>query len=180
MNTLADKRITADVTAWRHARAIALLPLMNTVLIPSGLLVLRPATLPAASMGQVATALLGATLIVMGAALVAHCIGLFVRLGRGTLAPWDPTCELVSAGAYRFSRNPMKAGLFLVLAGEALLTQSTAVAAWFACFVVVNVVYIRWHEEPGLERRFGERYRAYRARVPRWWPRLRSLLPGTR
>jgi protein-S-isoprenylcysteine O-methyltransferase Ste14 len=72
----------------------------------------------------------------------------------------------------------MKGGLFLVLAGEALVTQSSAIAAWLACFAVVNVVYIRWHEEPGLERRFGERYRDYCARVPRWWPSFRSRLPG--
>jgi protein-S-isoprenylcysteine O-methyltransferase Ste14 len=27
-------------------------------------------------------------------------------------------------------------------------------------------------EEPGLERRFGDSYRAYKANVPRWIPRL--------
>jgi protein-S-isoprenylcysteine O-methyltransferase Ste14 len=98
-----------------------------------------------------------------------------VRLGSGTLAPWDPTRELVLAGAYGYSRNPMKGGLFIVLLGEALLARSLPLAAWFACFALVNVVYIRLYEEPGLEARFGDRYRDYRARVPRWWPRLRSL-----
>jgi protein-S-isoprenylcysteine O-methyltransferase Ste14 len=81
---------------------------------------------------------------------------------------------LVNAGAYRYSRNPMKGGLFLVLAGEALLTRSLTLGAWFACFALLNVVYIRLHEEPGLEARFGASYRAYRARVPRWWPQLRT------
>ena len=52
--------------------------------------------------------------------LVVHSIRLFVRLGSGTLAPWDPTQALVTDGAYRYSRNPMKGGLFLILAGEAL------------------------------------------------------------
>jgi protein-S-isoprenylcysteine O-methyltransferase Ste14 len=178
MTTVALRSKPAAVTPWRHTRAIALLPFMNTVVVPSALLGLTGAALPRSETAVLALA--GAALLAGGAALVAHSIHLFIRLGRGTLAPWDPTGELVDAGAYRFSRNPMKTGLFLVLAGEALLTQSTAVTAWFACFVVVNVVYIRWHEEPGLERRFGERYRAYCARVPRWWPRLRSLLPSTR
>ena len=98
-----------------------------------------------------------------------------MRVGSGTLAPWDPTRELVSAGAYRHSRNPMKAGLFLVLAGEALATQSLALTVWFACFAIVNVLYIRLHEEPGLMTRFDARYRDYCARVPRWWPALRTF-----
>jgi protein-S-isoprenylcysteine O-methyltransferase Ste14 len=163
------------VTGWRHARAILLLPLMNTVVIPSLLLMRWPGTALAADPSAVLRICAGTLLSLGGAALVTHSIGLFVRLGRGTLAPWDPTQELVAAGAYRYSRNPMKAGLFLVLAGEAVLTASPAVALWLAVFAIVNIVYIRLHEEPGLERRFGERYRDYCARVPRWWPTLRAL-----
>lgn len=161
------------VAARRHVRAIALLPFVNTVAIPSALLVLFPPTQSAEWRG--AAVLAGAVLVACGAALVAHSIALFVRLGRGTFAPWDPTRELVTAGAYRYSRNPMKAGLFLVLAGEALALQSAALAAWFALFALVNVAYIRLHEEPGLAKRFGTRYRDYCSRVPRWWPALRSL-----
>jgi protein-S-isoprenylcysteine O-methyltransferase Ste14 len=122
----------------------------------------------------IAAIVAGIAACIAGAALVAHAVRLFIRLGGGTLAPWDPTRQLVSAGAYAYSRNPMKGGLFLILAGEALLTKTAAVALWFACFVLANVVYIRLHEEPGLAARFGDRYRAYCARVPRWWPRLRS------
>ncbi len=133
------------------------------------------AAVPDAVASALAAAIAGAALLAGGAALVAHCIRLFIRLGRGTLAPWDPTRELVSVGAYRYSRNPMKGGLFLVLAGEAVLTGSSALAVWFVCFAIVNVVYIRLHEEPGLYARFGERYRDYCARVPRWWPTLASL-----
>jgi protein-S-isoprenylcysteine O-methyltransferase Ste14 len=166
---------SAPVAAWRHVRAIALLPFMNTVAIPSVLLLLfPPARAPEWTVVAVAAALAGAALATVGAALVAHCIGLFVRLGSGTLAPWDPARELVSAGAYRYSRNPMKAGLFLVLAGEALATRSVALTAWFVCFAIVNVAYIRLHEEPGLANRFGARYRDYCERVSRWWPGLRA------
>ena len=156
------------VSLWRHVRAIALLPLVNTILIPGALLLVFPPARPLES----TAALAGAALAASGAALVVHCVSLFVRFGAGTLAPWDPTRELVSAGAYRHSRNPMKAGLFLVLAGEALAMQSLALAAWLACFTIVNVLYIRLHEEPALRKRFGSRYSEYCARVPRWWPAL--------
>jgi len=164
------------IAPWRHVRAIALLPLMNTVIIPGILLALTPATPPYSMRGlAIAVATVGTMLLAGGAVLVAHCIRLFIRLGRGTLAPWDPTRELVSVGAYRYSRNPMKGGLFLVLAGEAVLTGSSALAVWAVSFALVNVLYIRLHEEPGLYARFGAPYRDYCARVPRWWPTLASL-----
>jgi protein-S-isoprenylcysteine O-methyltransferase Ste14 len=162
------------VTAWRHARAVAMLPFTNTIVIPGVLLTLWPPLLRVDA-ASVALLLFGLPLVLCGTALVAHTIRLFVRLGRGTLAPWDPTRELVIAGAYRHSRNPMKGGLFLVLAGEAAVTRSAAIAVWFMCFALLNVVYIRLHEEPGLLARFGDRYRDYCACVPRWWPTARAL-----
>jgi protein-S-isoprenylcysteine O-methyltransferase Ste14 len=167
---------TPDATTWRHLRAVALLPFMNTVVIPALLLARVPPHALAASDGLGAVATIGGVaFLVCGVALVAHSVRLFVRMGRGTLAPWDPTKALVIAGAYRFSRNPMKAGLFVVLLGEALLFRSVAIAAWLALFATVNVVYIRVAEEPGLLARFGAPYRDYCARVPRWWPSLRAL-----
>jgi protein-S-isoprenylcysteine O-methyltransferase Ste14 len=168
--TSADK-----VTAWRHALAIALLPFMNTVVIPGALLTRWQQTWEVPPPATAALLVAGAALAVGGLWLVVHSIALFMRLGRGTLAPWDATRELIGDGAYRYSRNPMKAGLFLVIAGETLMTRSTALLVWFACFVLVNVVYIRLHEEPGLRARFGARYRDYCARVPRWWPKLAAL-----
>ena len=169
-------RVATDaepVAAWRHVQAIALLPFVNTVAIPTALLLLFP---PAHEWtdATIAAALAGAALAAAGAALVVHCIGLFIRLGAGTLAPWDPTRELVVAGAYRYVRNPMKAGLFLVLAGEALATQSIALTAWFVSFAVANALYIGLHEEPGLVKRFGARYGEYCARVPRWFPTVKT------
>jgi len=157
------------VGAWRHVRAIALLPFVNTVVIPGALLTLFPPA-PARNVADLAAAFGGTALVACGATLVAHTVSLFVRFGKGTLAPWDPTRELVTTGAYRHSRNPMKAGLFLVLGGEALLMQSVALAAWFGGFALVNVMYIRLHEEPRLAKRFGARYGDYCASVPRWWP----------
>jgi protein-S-isoprenylcysteine O-methyltransferase Ste14 len=44
--------------------------------------------------------------------------------------------------------------------------------------VGLNLVYIPLVEEPGLERRFGEPYREYRAHVRRILPRLRPWEPS--
>ena len=103
-----------------------------------------------------------------GLCLMGWTIADFTRVGKGSLAPWDPTRKLVVKGPYRHVRNPMISGVFLVLLGEALLFRSWPVAAWLAVFIMANAVYIPLVEEKGLEARFGEEYRVYKKNVPRW------------
>jgi protein-S-isoprenylcysteine O-methyltransferase Ste14 len=86
--------------------------------------------------------------------------------------PWDPTQRLVVAGPYRHVRNPMISSVLFMVAGQALLWGSGLTAALAAVFFVVNHVYFITSEEPGLVKRFGDSYRAYKANVPRWLPRL--------
>ena len=97
----------------------------------------------------------------------------FVTVGKGTLAPWNPPQRLVVRGIYRHVRNPMIAGVFFVLLSEAVLAASLPILGWFAVFVAINSVYIPLVEEPGLVKRFGADYLAYKQNVPRWIPRLR-------
>ena len=94
-------------------------------------------------------------------------------MGKGTLAPWDPTKELVAAGPYRYVRNPMISAVASMLLGEALFHLSLVFAIWLCVFVTINHVYFLLLEEPGLEKRFGDSYRAYKQNVPRWIPRIR-------
>jgi protein-S-isoprenylcysteine O-methyltransferase Ste14 len=70
-------------------------------------------------------------------------------------------------------RNPMISGVLTVLLGESALFVSLPLLLWFAMVLAVNAVYFPLVEEPGLRRRFGAEYEAYRASVPRWIPRLR-------
>lgn len=60
-----------------------------------------------------------------------------------------------------------------MLLGESLFFGSWLIGVWVLLFGFINHVYFVLSEEPGLERRFGESYRAYKANVPRWIPRLR-------
>lgn len=95
----------------------------------------------------------------------------FARHGEGTPAPWDPPARFVANGPYRFVRNPMILGVFLLLLGEAVLLCSIPLFVWFAVFVIGNSLYIPLIEEKGLERRFGTAYSQYKKNVPRWFPR---------
>lgn len=157
----------------RHLLAVLLLPFMVVVMVPRWLL-----RSYGAADGWGGTAALdgvsragGAVVFAVGFALFAWCVLLFARVGRGTLAPWDPTRRLVAVGPYRHVRNPMISGVLLMLTGEALLWRSGVLALWAGAFLLINHAYFLLSEEPGLERRFGESYRVYRAHVPRWLPR---------
>jgi protein-S-isoprenylcysteine O-methyltransferase Ste14 len=163
--------------AWKHLRAILLLPFMVTVVIPGVILWLTGLdtlglwqSSPAA---RVALPALGLLLVGLGLVLMVATIRLFVTVGQGTLAPWNPPQRLVVRGVYRHVRNPMISGVFFVLLGEAVLAASLPLVCWFITFVGVNAVYIPLAEEPGLLKRFGSDYLAYKRNVPRWVPRLR-------
>ena len=150
--------------ALRHLAAIALLPGTVTVVVPALLL-------SDADLAPWPPAVIGAALIAAGLGMIAWTIALFAGVGRGTLAPWDPTSRLVVRGPYRRVRNPMISGVLAVLLGEAALFGSLALLAWFAVVFAVNATWFVLIEEPGLRRRFGAEYEAYAARVPRWLPR---------
>jgi protein-S-isoprenylcysteine O-methyltransferase Ste14 len=165
------------VSLWRHLRAILLLPVVVALVVPAVIvwwtedvsvgwgLPRGVAWLPVA---------LGVALVTAGFVLVVWTVRLFVTVGQGTLAPWDPTSTLVVRGPYRHVRNPMISGIACVLAGEVALLGSLPLLLWLAAVVAANAVYVPLVEEPGLRRRFGEEYDAYRANVPRWIPRRRA------
>jgi len=168
------------MSVWRQLRAIGPLPGVGAVLIPAALLYLTGGpnvgfglSLPAAPL----PALPGAALICQGLLLMYRTISLFAWIGRGTLAPWDPTQRLVVVGPYRHVRNPMISGVLSILLGEGLLLGSSAILIWFLAFFSVNATFIPLFEEPDLARRFGDEYAIYKRNVPRWVPRLRPWTP---
>jgi protein-S-isoprenylcysteine O-methyltransferase Ste14 len=113
----------------------------------------------------------GSMLVLTGVMIMAVCISSFIRIGRGTLAPWSPTKKLVVRGLYRYVRNPMILGVLIVLLGEALALKSQNILIWAASFFVINTIYFIVYEEPDLENRFGDEYREYKKHVSRWLPR---------
>jgi protein-S-isoprenylcysteine O-methyltransferase Ste14 len=150
------------------------------VLVPALLVALYGAELGWGLPGIATAAVVqvGTIALIAGVALVWRTISLFGSVGEGTLAPWDPTRRLVVRGPYRHVRNPMITGVGLVLLGEALVLGSPAILAELGIFALVNGLYMPLVEEPGLIRRFGDEYLAYRAAVPRWIPRRTPWIPS--
>src|SRR5207245_6546469 len=117
-----------------------------------------------------AVRLVGPALLFAGAAGLIWCFALFAKAG-GTPNPVMPPEQLVTAGPYAWTRNPIAGSHFLAVLGVALIVGSpAAVAITFLLGIPADLVVRR--EEQGLASRFGDAYRTYRASVPRWIPRI--------
>ena len=165
---------------WQHLKAIILLPFSVLVVFPAiilhstglgGMALQRPA--PWSLLMLVGAAVF----ILVGLVLIVTTATLFGKIGRGTLAPWNPPQHLVVVGPYRHVRNPMISGVLFVLLAEAVFFGSLPLFGWFAGAFLLNSVYIPLVEEPGLEKRFGGEYVRYKQHVPRWIPRLTPWSP---
>jgi len=161
---MSEARDTAGVIAPPPLIALAVIVLGLTLdwLLPAYVLsVLLPLS---------ARVVIGVLLMAPGAALALAGERRFVRAGT-EVKPWKPSTVLVSDGVYRRVRNPMYVGMTIFLVGLAIALASD----WIVVMTVAGALTIHFgvvkREERYLETKFGEPYRAYKARVPRYgWP----------
>jgi protein-S-isoprenylcysteine O-methyltransferase Ste14 len=100
------------------------------------------------------------------------CVLLFLTAGRGTPAPFDPPKAFVATGPYRYVRNPMYVGAVLALIGAGLVVRSISILVLAGIFWILSHLMVVLHEEPDLEKRFGESFVRYKGQVNRWLPGL--------
>src|SRR5215207_4960498 len=109
----------------------------------------------------------GGAVILVGLALAAAGIRNFSRAATPVRSK-EPTRVLVTTGIYGRTRNPIHLGMFLVYGGIGIAARSP----WTLILTLPLAITIRYgvvaREEAYLERRFGDTYRAYKARVRRW------------
>ncbi len=103
--------------------------------------------------------------------------GLFI-MGKAWKQIHRTSGELTTTGLYRWVRHPQYSALFLISVGM-LIQWPTLVTA--AMWPVLMFMYYRLarREEKEMESRFGEKYAAYRRRVPMFWPRRAKASPLT-
>ncbi|OPZ27388.1 MAG: hypothetical protein BWZ02_01653 [Lentisphaerae bacterium ADurb.BinA184] len=79
---------------------------------------------------------------------------------------------LATTGPYALVRNPLYIGNMLILGGATIASELTWLlpleAAWAYLVYTLTVA----HEERRLNEKYGEAYRQYCERVPRWVPQL--------
>lgn len=82
--------------------------------------------------------------------------------------PERPATALVTGGPFRLTRNPLYLSLALLYTGIAFMVNSLwAIISLPAAMIAVRYGVIS-REERYLERKFGEQYLSYKAKVRRW------------
>jgi len=107
--------------------------------------------------------ILATTLIVIG------LVGLYFSMSRLTwvVSIGQKTEGLHQAGLYRFSRNPQIVAYFFAVLGYSLLWPALLGAVWVALYLGIAHMMVRT-EEQHLASVFGDEYREYCARTPRY------------
>jgi len=164
---------------WRLLKTLIALPGMALVLVPAIILAVADGTRFSYDLAAPDQFLFWLALLPAGAGLglAVWTVKLFTTFGEGTPAPWDPPQKLVIRGPYRHVRNPMITGAVLMLLAETMMFKSWPLALWLVVFFIGNAIYFPLIEEQGLEKRFGDDYRIYKAHVPRWIPRRKPWQP---
>jgi protein-S-isoprenylcysteine O-methyltransferase Ste14 len=121
-----------------------------------------PLDLPPDSRAALVIYAAGLILVVAGAVIV---IAVFTGSRKRTWAV--DTDRLATTGIYGLTRNPRAMGWFLIYLGIALAAGSWAGVALAVIFLLGYLPWILL-EEAALDRHFGDEYRAYRRRTPRF------------
>jgi protein-S-isoprenylcysteine O-methyltransferase Ste14 len=111
--------------------------------------------------------LAGAAIAAIGVAIRAAAAG-HLRKGEA----------VATSGPYARTRNPLYLGSALLAAGFVAASRSWAVAVLIAAYYLALYPFLMRREEAELRTRFGKQYDEYAARVPLFWPRLRSTGGG--
>ncbi len=109
-----------------------------------------------------------AALIVAGFGIAMWGGATFTRAGTELQPASEVNSKLVTAGPFRYTRNPMYTGLVLASLGVALFFGTvTFFVVPIVLFLLLNATFIPY-EEAKMERQFGAQFRDYKSRTRRW------------
>jgi protein-S-isoprenylcysteine O-methyltransferase Ste14 len=149
------------------AGVIALPPLIFLAFLAAAAVLEAVAPLPVLAGYALVRYLAGAALAACGVVIIAMGTRRFLAAGTN-IPPTLPTTALVVDGIYRQTRNPLYLGTTLIYLGLGVAAGSLwAIVLVVPLLWVINVGVVA-REERYLERKFGDAYRAYKARVRRW------------
>jgi len=149
------------------AGVIALPPLIFLGFLAAATVLEAVVPLPVLAARALARYLAGAALAACGSVMIGMGTRRFLAAGTN-IPPSLPTTALVIEGIYERTRNPLYLGTTLVYLGLSVAAGSLwAIVLVVPLLWVINVGVVA-REERYLERKFGDAYRAYKARVRRW------------
>ncbi len=108
----------------------------------------------------------------LGIIITVWCIFILTIVGKGVPLPTNSLKKFVVIGLYRYNRNPMVTGFFLIWIGEGIFFESPGLFICALVYIAIVHPVVLFIEEPQLSDDFGESYGRYCNEVPRWIPRL--------
>ena len=111
--------------------------------------------------------LAGLAILIAGLVLVLWGLYVFARVRTGII-PMRPATQIVEHGPYRFSRNPMYAGMATAYFGGALIINSGWAFVMLPLVMAALYQLVIKREERYLSSAFPTEYEDYRRRVRRW------------
>jgi protein-S-isoprenylcysteine O-methyltransferase Ste14 len=113
----------------------------------------------------------GIIAFIMGLGMMISANRNFRRIGTN-VNPLQPTLVLATTGIYTWTRNPMYVGGSIALLGIAI----GCALDWVLLLLALSLPLVHYgivlREERYLERKFGDEYRRYQKKVPRYWWRF--------
>ncbi|NOX71275.1 MAG: isoprenylcysteine carboxylmethyltransferase family protein [Candidatus Micrarchaeota archaeon] len=106
-------------------------------------------------------------IVILGIGVIIMIMGLIEFRSTRRVMGQDAS-KLITSGIYRWSRNPQLLGTYLLIFGISIMERSGLAFL----FTIIGILYYHLYtiklEEPFLERMFGEEYRRYKSRTPRY------------
>ncbi len=122
---------------------------------------------PLALLPEVLQYTMGAAPIALGALVMGLAVRRFKAAGTNVQTPL-PAIAIVTDGPYRISRNPIYLGMNAIYAGIGIAADAPWVLALIVPLLIVMRTGVVAREERYLERKFGDEYLRYKAKVRRW------------
>jgi len=100
--------------------------------------------------------------------IMIYFLGLGMFLSSIVIISITPHGQVFKEGMYRISRHPMTFSVYLTLLGLAMTSLSWVFLLVLIVFIILDIPQIK-AEERGLLETYGEAYRTYMDKTPRWF-----------
>ncbi|MGQ0550910.1 MAG: methyltransferase family protein [Armatimonadota bacterium] len=144
---------------------IALPPVLYAA--PLALAILLHLIVPLRMMPRTLAWVVGALLVGLASVILASGVRAMAR-ARTEMDVRKPTTAIVVDGPFRYTRNPLYVALTLLYLGIAALINTLWPILLLPILLIVMQRGVIEREERYLERKFGDEYLRYKARVRRW------------
>ncbi|MCS7244084.1 MAG: isoprenylcysteine carboxylmethyltransferase family protein [bacterium] len=129
---------------------------------------------------NISSLITGTILILIGAILRTICLG---YLGVKSRDETPNIANLITAGPYRYTRNPVYIANTLIASGLVIFAfGGYGIVITIIITIITISIYIAFYnffvipaEEKFLEEKFGESYLKYKSSVPRWLINLKKI-----